>query len=107
METVQNNSELNLKTGRIAAFKALHKYLLESVHKTEGMYIPDLPEDDQRLDDLAMTSYNSMRNAWIAMYEHWKYPDLFVTVQGVNGSIYTQVSKHVKRDSDHSQATLW
>lgn len=107
MEYVQNDSSLNIHKGRIAAYKALFNYLKNNVENPDNTYIPDIPEDDQRLDDVAMTSYNSIRNSWIAMYEHWKYPGLFVVVEGVRGSIYTQVNKHVDRYSDHTQAKLF
>lgn len=110
MEVVNNNADLNIHEGRIAAYRALMRYLAgldPSDRDFIESYVPDLPEGDQRLDDVALTQYNSVRNAWCAMYEHWKYPDLFVVVQGDKGSVYTQVNKHVMRASDHSQATLW
>ena len=107
LERVANDSSLNIHKGRIAAFKALHEFVTAGPQQIEGMYVPELSEDDQRLDDICMTSYNSIRNTWIAMYQHWKFPDLFVVVECVNGSVYTQVNKHVQRASDHTQATLW
>lgn len=106
-EAVANNSELNIHQGKIAAYKALAKYVMEGIPDSDRMLVPDLPSNDQRLDDISLQSFNSIRNSWIAMYAHWKYPDLFVTVQCQNGAIYTQVSKHVQRASDLSQATLW
>lgn len=107
MERVANDSSLNIQKGRIAAYKALMEYRASGGTTLDNPFVPDISENDQRLEDVTMTSYNSIRNAWIAMYDHWKYPDLFVVVQGVNGSIYTQVNKHVHRASDHTQATLW
>lgn len=106
-EVVANNSELNIHRGRIAAYKALMTYLETQETRLDAPYVPDLPVEDQRLEDVNMTSYNSIRNSWIAMYEHWKYPDIFVTVQCDRGVIYTMVDKHVHRSSDLSQATLW
>jgi len=106
-EAVANNADLNIHQGKISAYKALAKYILEGVPEANVMFTPELPTDDQRLDDICLQSYNSIRNSWIAMYAHWKYPDLFVTVQCKDGVIYTQVSRHVVRDSDLSQATLW
>lgn len=106
-EAVANYSQLNIHKGRIAAFKALMVFLKNGDLQQNGVFIPEIASDDQRLDDISMTSYNSIRNAWIAMYDHWKYPDLFVVVECVDGAIYTQVNKHVHRASDHSQTTLW
>lgn len=106
-EVVANDSSLNIHKGRIAAYKAIMEYLASNSSLSDGMYVPDISPDDQRLDDVSMTSYNSIKNSWIAMYEYWKYPDLFVVVQCADGSIYTQVNKHLWRASDHSQATLF
>jgi hypothetical protein len=83
------------------------EYVSSGVSSVDDMFVPDISQEDQRLADVCMTSYNSIRNAWIAMYEHWKYPDIFVVVQGVNGSVYTQVNRHVHRSADHTQATLF
>lgn len=107
LEVIQNDADLNIHKGRIAALTALNNYCKNGETQMVGNTIVDIPPNDQRLDNISLQSYNSIRNAWIAMYGHWKYPDLFVVVQGVNGSIYTQVNKHVHRESDHRQATLF
>jgi hypothetical protein len=101
-EVVENNSELNIQKGKVAAWKAICTYIKKDLDKLEEPYVPELALDDPRLADISMTSYNSIRNSWVAMYEHWSMPDIFVTVQGVHGSVYTQVSKHVHRESDHT-----
>jgi hypothetical protein len=107
MEVVQNDSMLNIHKGRIAAWKALAEYIASGIPDIQDIYVPDISTDDQRLDDVNLQSFNSVRNAWTAMYTHWKYPDLYVTVQGSNGAIYTYVTKMVRRSSDLSQATLF
>jgi hypothetical protein len=107
MEVIQNDAMLNIHKGRIAAWKALAKFIAEGVPDLKDLYVPDISEHDQRLDDVSLQSFNSVRNAWTAMYTHWKYPDLYVNVQSANGSIYTQVMRSVTRSSDHSQATLF
>lgn len=101
------NADLNIQRGRIAAFKALMRYISTGVQREDDMYVPEIATNDQRLDDVALQSYNSIRNSWIAMYGHWKYPDLFVVVQCDRGVVYTQVNKHVHREADLTQATLW
>jgi hypothetical protein len=106
-EVVENDSMLNIHKGRVAAWKALMKYITEGVPGVDGLYVPDISMDDQRLDDVSLQSFNSMRNAWTAMYTHWKYPDLYVNVQCDRGSIYTRITKSMTRSSDHSQATLF
>ena len=107
LEVVQNDSMLNIHTGRIAAWKALASYLANQIPEIDGIYVPDISPTDQRLDDVSLQSFNSMRNAWSAMYTHWKYPDLFVTVQSHNGSIYTSITQQVDRFADHSQFSLF
>lgn len=107
LEVVQNDSMLNIHKGRIAAWKALAKFISEDVPELDDIYIPDISPEDQRLDDVNLQSFNSVRNAWTAMYTHWKHPDIYVNVQSTNGSIYTLIMKSVTRSSDHSQATLF
>lgn len=107
LEVIQNDADLNIHKGRIAALTALNTYCKTGEDRLVGNTTVDIPPNDQRLDNIALQSYNSIRNSWIAMYGHWKHPDLFVVVQGVNGSIYTQVNQHVLRASDHSQASLF
>lgn len=107
MEVIQNDSMLNIHKGRIAAWKALAAYLADQIAEYEGMYVPDISPDDQRLDDVNLQSFNSVRNAWTAMYTHWKHPDLYVNVQCINGCVYTSITKQVQRGSDLSQATLF
>lgn len=107
LERVQNTAELNIHRGKIAAFKALQTFLQQEKTHLDNVFVPDIPQNDQRLDEVNLMSYNSIRNNWIAMYHSWQYPDIFVTVQYANGSVYTQVSQDVSRFSDHSQATLF
>lgn len=106
-EHVENDADLNIHRGRIAALKALMQYIKGEDASSDSVYVPDIPPNDPRLADINLQQYNSIRNQWIAMYQSWQYPDLFVVVECASGSIYTQVNKHVSRASDHSQATLW
>lgn len=107
LEVVQNDSMLNIHKGRIAAWKALAVFIAHKTPELDGVYVPDISPNDQRLEDISLQSFNSVRNAWTAMYTHWKYPELFVNVQCHNGAVYTNITKQVHRDVDNSQAPLF
>jgi len=100
-------SDYNIHKGRVAAYKALMNYLANNEDRSENLYVPELSEDDERLQDISLTSYTQIRESWMAMYEHWKYPDVFIVVESTSGAVYTQVNKHVLRESDLSQARLF
>lgn len=106
-EVVENTGDLNIHRGKVAAWKALCAYIQEGTRDSSELYVPDISDDDQRLDDVNLMSYNAIRSSWIATYVHWKYPDILVGVQCSQGSIYTQVSKQVTRYADHAQASLF
>lgn len=106
-EVVENTGELNIHKGKIAAWKALCVYLQKRVNDLDKPYVPDLPPDDQRLDSMNLMSYNSVVNAWVAMYTNWQYPDIYVTVQSENGVVYTHVQERKHRESDLSNARLF
>jgi hypothetical protein len=107
LEVVENTGELNIHKGKIAAWKALTTYLKDGVKDLDAPYVPDLPLNDQRLDVMNLTSYNSVRNSWVAMYESWAHPDIYITVQCDSGAVYTHVHKRELRTSDLTNARLF